>query len=67
MTKNIHPFPLRTPQALWTRILKEKGFSSINIWIGAAIMNFLTLTEAQRNVVLRDYISMTESKKGLQS
>lgn len=59
--KTTHPFALRPPTGLFNRIVKSLGRDSLNIWICAAAFHFLTLTDAERDMVLRDYAAMKQA------
>lgn len=66
MTTNPRPAPTSirfTPAPLLKRIHKEINGYTLNKWICAAAFHFLTLTETERDMVIRDYAAMTAKGK----
>ena len=63
MPNPIHHLPLRPPVPLFNRIVKALGRDSLNIWICAAAFHFLTLTDAERDMVIREYAAMKTGAK----
>jgi hypothetical protein len=61
MKNTTHPFPLRPPVSLFNRIVKAIGRDSLNFWICAAAFHFLTLTDAERDMIIRDYAAMQKT------
>jgi len=55
--KNIHPYALRLPASLWSRLQKITGGYSVNVVIGAAIMFWLLLDADERAAYLNDYMA----------
>lgn len=63
MTNPIHPLPLRPPVSLWKRVTAALGRDSFNTWACAALFHFLTLTDAERDMIIRNYAAMKAGVK----
>lgn len=57
MTK-LYNYLLRLDRPLWNRVQKARGNYAARVFISAAVMHFLWMTEEERKVVVSDYMSM---------